>query len=388
MKPIKPHVGGIVVGPHFFGREKDIARLREMLADGKSILFSEPRNTGKSSLIKEFIRRDEGKVNVIYVDIMKCEDFIDFSNAVLRGLTFFQTAPTKGRNMLRSFWNTLAGMIQEVKAFGFGIKTGKIRADPRQVLEKLSPLIKKSTKKNCIFVFDEFADFILNMKENKADTEYFLKWLHEIMKEKKMQAVLTGSVNITSTIESLHLSHLLSETNSFHLTPLNLEETGEFFQRLLLYKEITVKDAALDYALTKLPEGSYYYVQFFADSLSILVAPGKTMAEVEEVESLYEKIIQSKSPSLVHFHSRLVDEKYLPKEHSTICLSLLAHLSDSPMSEEDIYPYFSDSVDRRTLLTLLKRLLDEGYIVIDQGRYRFVSIMLADWWKYKYFHER
>jgi len=83
-------------------------------------------------------------------------------------------------------------------------------------------------------------------------------------------------------------------------------------------------------------------------------------------------------------HSRL--KRFLPKNEYSTAKKILAHLSADPMTFNDLWPYIREQVnnDKETMHKLLKRLTDECYITIEMGLYRFVSPMLADWWKNSY----
>jgi len=59
------------------------------------------------------------------------------------------------------------------------------------------------------------------------------------------------------------------------------------------------------------------------------------------------------------------------------------------MTFDDLMPYVTNMVhDKEKLHRLLKRLTDENYITKTDKYYRFVSPMIADWWKNTYDWER
>lgn len=386
MKPIKPSVGGIVTGQSFYGRERDLEIFGEKIREGKNILFSGPRRTGKSSLIKEFMERYKGRNNLVYIDLMKCSDIESFSNAILGALTNYQATLAKAKDKAVEGWNIIATMIREMGVDGYGsIKVGEIKKDERKLLERLSRIIEQATTEQTVFFFDEFADYILNLSKSGSDVEYFLKWFIEMRKSGRIQAVITGSINIASTIDELKMSHLLADPDPFSLIPLKEKEVRDLFQRLLKYRDVAIKGDALDFALSKLRDGHLYFIQAFAEAIYAYVGKNALLECAEDVEKIYKKLTNSDLPALAHFHSRL--EEYL-SDYSQVCHSILAHLSVSPMSKDDLYPYVSDSVDKKVMNKLLRRLSDEGYIVIEDGNCRFVSTLLADWWRNKYEHER
>jgi len=59
------------------------------------------------------------------------------------------------------------------------------------------------------------------------------------------------------------------------------------------------------------------------------------------------------------------------------------------MNFEDLWPYVeSHLTEKADFHRLLKRLADENYIVQGKQEYRFVSPMLADWWRHSYEWEK
>lgn len=385
MKPIRLQVGGIVTGTSFYGRERDLEIFGEKIREGKNILFSGPRRTGKSSLIKEFMERYDGQKNLIYIDLQKCSDIEAFSNALLSSLTGYQATLAKAKDKAVEGWNTISAMIKELDLDGYGIKTGKIQKDEMRLLERLSGIISQATNEQTVFFFDEFADYILSLLKGGSTVEYFLKWFREMRQSGKIRVVITGSINIANTIDEIKMSHLLNDTEPFSLIPLKEAEIRDLFQRLLKYRDVAIKGEALTFALSKLKDGHIYFIQAFADEISNQVGREALLADAEEIGKIYIKLTNGDWPALAHFHSRLED--YLP-EYSPVCHSILAHLSVNPLSKDDLYPYISETVDKKVMNKLLRRLSDEGYIVIEDGNCRFVSTLLADWWRNKYEHER
>jgi hypothetical protein len=59
------------------------------------------------------------------------------------------------------------------------------------------------------------------------------------------------------------------------------------------------------------------------------------------------------------------------------------------MSFDDLYPFLEDILHGKTAVNkLLKRLVDECYLKKEADIYRFVSPMLADWWRNHYEWEK
>ena len=79
-------VGQAVVGDDLYGREHELARLREMLGQGEHVLMLAPRRVGKTSLMLELRRAPPEDCDVIYVDVEGGDDPADCVAAILAEL--------------------------------------------------------------------------------------------------------------------------------------------------------------------------------------------------------------------------------------------------------------------------------------------------------------
>ena len=80
---LKKTVGNWVDGDRFFDRERDIAALREHVAEGTHTLLVAQRRMGKTSLVRELLRRLNGSpdVETAFVDL---EDARDPADAIVQ----------------------------------------------------------------------------------------------------------------------------------------------------------------------------------------------------------------------------------------------------------------------------------------------------------------
>ena len=79
-------IGQAVVGDDLHGRDYELTRLRETLAQGEHLLMLAPRRVGKTSLMLELRRAPRGNWNVIYVDVEQGDSPADFVAALLSSL--------------------------------------------------------------------------------------------------------------------------------------------------------------------------------------------------------------------------------------------------------------------------------------------------------------
>ena len=91
---LKKTVGNWVDGDRFFDREEDIAALREHVAEGTHTLLVAQRRMGKTSLVRELLRRLNGSpgVDTAFVDLEDARDRADFA-----GVAASPVNPAEGR---------------------------------------------------------------------------------------------------------------------------------------------------------------------------------------------------------------------------------------------------------------------------------------------------
>ena len=78
--------GGPVSGPHFIGRDAEVAQLISRMANGVSVVVTAPRRYGKTSLIDraaELVRKDRGAV--ISINLMHCPGVDAFAGRLVAG---------------------------------------------------------------------------------------------------------------------------------------------------------------------------------------------------------------------------------------------------------------------------------------------------------------
>jgi uncharacterized protein len=386
---MKRNTGSYVSGENFFGRKKELEKMDYILADpNSSILIPGPRRIGKTSLVKEFIRLKSDKYKFIYMDIEKCHSIVEFCADLKTAIEDEHFHFSSIFDSIKNSWNTFAQALQEIEIVEIKIKTGQINNSLQQLLKKTTDLLSDLRRKNYIFAFDEFSDFLLNLKKKNLDeVRLFLKWMRELRQTNKIKLILSGSINITSTAEEMNVSDLINDFSDIEIQSLRDTEIKELLQKLMEDTKIAITAEALNYALTKVADGIPFFIQMLADALAYYHREGIKEYDQPEIEYIYNKIINKTHKEFNDLHDRLKD--YLPENELRASWKILAHLSHNGMSLDDLFPYVNDLLQSpERLVKLLKRLVDESYICRDTQYYSFRSIMLSDWWKNNYSYER
>ena len=102
-------------GERFFDREVELEALRERIRDGTHTLLTAQRRMGKTSLVRELLRRlrEEGEYETIFVDLEAAANAGDAIAEIA-----FETRSIQGvwSNVLSHFSNFLQGFSNQVEA--------------------------------------------------------------------------------------------------------------------------------------------------------------------------------------------------------------------------------------------------------------------------------
>ncbi|MGE5342430.1 MAG: ATP-binding protein [Candidatus Omnitrophota bacterium] len=384
------NVGPSVEGENFFGRHKELERIADIWQNhATGIFIPGPRRIGKTSLVKEFMRRNHRHYKFIYFDLEGRYSIIELCKDLMKEIESSFPGLIKRKDKSIEKWNTLNKMLSEIEIGGIlKIKTGELTQTTKDFIDRMDDVFDLLYNENFIIAFDEFSDFLLNLKKsNNDEVKFFLEWMRRLRHERKLRLMITGSINIISTIEELNFLYLINDMTDIEILPLQREEIRSLSTELLKVKKITLSREALDFVEERLGDGIPFYVQLFADGLAYYGGGNRTIYNLDEIKDLYKRITDKTHKEFLDLHNRL--KNHLQSAEYNAATKILAHCCQSPMGFDDIYPFLENILPEKLAVNkILKRLTDEGYLKKENGKYGFVSILLADWWKNHYEYER
>lgn len=387
---MKISIGHAVEGDNFFGREKELRRMADIWQNkAAGIFIPGPRRIGKTSLVKEFMRRNKEQFKLVYFDLEGRYSIVELCKDLIKEIEYSFPGFIKSKGSFSEKWNVINKMFSEIEIGGvIKVKTGELTKTEKDITDKMEEIFAVLYQENFIFAFDEFSDFLLNLKKNSlADVKFFLEWLRRLRQQGKIRLIITGSINIVSTIEELNFPYLINDMVDVDILPLEETEVRTLLTTLLKDKNITLNDEVLNFSVEKLSDGIPFYIQLFADGLGSYTGGDRNIDDPEEIRKLYERITGKSHKEFIDLHSRL--KTNLPGPEYNAARKILANTCLKPMNFDDLYPFLKDILaDKIEINKLLKRLTDECYLKKDKGGYGFVSTMLADWWKNYYEWER
>ncbi len=369
----------------------------------KSILIVGPRRFGKTSLLKEFIRQNseisENEFNTLFLELEGCENIENFCFCLFKELLTlyrFHRYIDQVKNFLGDIWNAIASRISKIPIPELDLELREKTRDMSfsQWKEKLTPMIEglNSFNKNTIMIFDEFSDMVMNFLKEYPHFEESVDalngWLRTLRQTSDMglgckyQFVFCGSINLRKSLENMGISKRINDLESFVIPPMENSEAKTLITSLTESYSMEIDQKGIEFMTSRITDGPPYYGQIFFKALK---ETRKKSFTGMEVEGVYNVMLREGNHDLSHFHSRLVD--YLSPLKRECSSLLLKHLTHETWDEKELFDqYFYETYDYQTYQSVVDRLIYEGYIkrdINDNGKLRFMSYLLKDWWAYK-----
>ncbi len=393
-----------VDGDRFFDRHAELNVLMERVQNGTHTLLTAQRRMGKTSLVRELLRRleAEGSFETVFVDL---EDVRTAADAVVEIGVESRHVHGAWDRIKAGFGNVLRTVEGRVDTLDIGEVRVKLRAGIdhgtwRQKGDDVCAALANN-ERPVVLALDELPILVNRMlkdhdhqimSQGKQDVDELLSWLRKIGQEyrEKICLILSGSIGLEPI---LHQAGLSAHANIF--SPLDLKPWDE--KTALGCLAALAETCGLDLPLAARQQMCRrlrclvpHHVQRFFDSLDEdLRLDSRRQASLEDVERVYtsEMLGIRGQADLDHYESRL--KLVLGRDGYRAALSLLteAAVNDGVLPRAAIDRYTEQFrtwavTDRPVPIGEVLRVLEhDGYLEPRGDGYRFVSGLLEDWWR-------
>ena len=387
-----------VDGDRFFDRETELEALRERVEDGTHTLLTAQRRMGKTSLVRELLRRldEEGTFETVFVDLEAAGGPED---AVAEIAVQSKSVRGAWEAIKSSFANSLRGARDQVDELAISELKIKLRAgvNPGDWRHKGDLIFQAlaSTKKPVVLAIDELpilASRLLKGSDNKITaeriqaTEEFLSWLRKNGQAHRGQVrlILSGSVGLHPILHQVGLTAQANIYSPFDLRPWNEPTATECLAELAGTYELDLSPEIRADMCRRLRCLVPHHVQQFFDHLhERLRRHGRRDATLDDVAHVYEQELLGVrgQTDLDHYESRLKLVLDLQGYQAALELLTEAATNAGELRADAIALYndeYEDSVPIRNVLHVLEH---DGYLERSDDGYRFVSALLEDWWR-------
>ena len=380
-------VGPPVTGDDFYGRINELARAHELLDSNHSLVLSAPRRIGKSSFAKRLIEdKTRQGWKCVYVDL----EGIRTQDEFLRSLITKFTASGIWTDTANAAGSVLSGILESVKGIGavkFDFSNFKT---PENLYQSLAALIDHD--RDTLIVIDELTLFLGITERGTGNTDessFFLNWFRSLRQvdHSRIRWIFCGSVGLHNFTRTRRLSMTINDLMELSFDAMGPEEAAGLVKALAEAEGINMDDSILKAFLDQLN----WYIPSFIQLLFITVKQNTPKGENIKLSTIQESFRQiARSESLSTWSERM-GEYNGQEKGARFILRLLATSGEGIDRNQLLESYMhtmhsEDELDADMELSdILNMLEHDGYILrTDDGKRKFRSPLLKEWWRYKF----
>ena len=405
---LKKGGGNWVEGERFFDRELDLEALEERVRDGNHTLLTAQRRMGKTSLVRELLRRLEqsGDYDTIFADLEAAASPADAIAEI--GV---QARPVRGAwdGIKAGFVNFLQEAGDRVEELSIADTRVKLRAgiDAGNWSQRGDTVFTAlaANERPIVLAIDELPILVNRLLKNndgvittagKQETDAFLSWLrkHGQASRDRVSMILAGSIGLEPLLEQAGLSAHANIFSPYDLKPWDQDMAASCLAALAetygIDLHTDVRHAMCRHLRCCIP----HHVQMFFDKMhEHLRHAHRQHASLADVRRVYQNDMLGVRGQidLQHYESRL--DFTLGRAGYVIALEILtATAVEESLSHEvvDRYHVYFAGLDQDaeagapSFEDVLHVLEHDGYLERTGGGYRFASGLLGDWWRGRY----
>ena len=394
-----------VEGSRFFDREAELEALQERVSDGTHTLLTAQRRMGKTSLVREFLRRlhASGQFETVFVDVEAAADPADAIAEIS-----VRSRPLRGAfdRIRASFINVLKGTSDRIEQLSVadlkvklraGIDSGNWSTKGDGVFAALA-----ASDKPVVLAIDELPILINRLLKSDSDhitsegrnlADEFLSWLRRNGQAHRghVTMILSGSVGLEPLLQQARLSAHANIFSPYDLQPWTEETAAACLAALAESYEIDLAPEISRLMCARLRCCIPHHIQIYFDKLhDHLRLARRQQALPADIDWVYlhEMLSVRGQVDLQHYEDRL--ETILGRTSYPIALEILTATAVNGRlagTAVDRYRDHFSAGEQDSVFSVpdvLHVLCHDGYLYRQDDGYQFVSGLLEDWWRSRY----
>ncbi|MGB0712309.1 MAG: AAA family ATPase [Gammaproteobacteria bacterium] len=389
---MKNRVGSPVEGEDFFDRENEIASMWRAL-DGGNLLLLAPRRVGKTSLMKRLVHLAPGQgYQALYLTVEGAVDEADFVQRLYRAVA--EHHPDQVRRLLnRSTGGVLGsflGRIKKVGAMGVSVELDdEARRNWRDTIEALGAMLARLDSR-WLLAIDELPLFTLKLLRADPSGERAANFLHNLRELRQNQPslrwLLAGSIGLDTVTSRYNLADAINDLRVTSLGPFAGPGAEAFLQSLATSYDMDLYEPVRQHLLQRLEWLLPYYLQLLFSELLDRLAGDSRPPTVDDIDALFEGLLQPANKNYFdYWRQRLHEELGSPDD--AIATTVLSAACREPAGASRtvlmgaLSQHLQDPDQREQRLRyLLDILINDGYLLEADGRFRFRFPLLREYW--------
>ena len=383
---MKNILGSPVRQDDFLERKTEIARLWWLVARG-SVLMLAPRRVGKTSLLFHLYDYPQDGWRCLFCSVESAATEAEFVGRLLAKILDLEP---RGAG-----WTKLAQTLRKLVAGLETIKAGPIEVT--QLIERRWQDIGEITLRSMaqlkgknLLLLDEFPIFIghiLQQPDGMNRARLFMNWFREVrndlaLRDSSVRFILTGSIGLDAVVKQAEMTSTINDLMPFSLGPLSPQLADELLRRLAAGEGVELSEDLRSRILDRISWLIPFYVQLYFGQLAQQVLFYQRDLSPALVDEVYEELLSSeKRPHFEHWVERLNHPLIIPEERDLVRAILEAAARDPRGINKDTVLQLRSSIASHLAEdVILLGLERDGYLVQQDGRWRFASPLLRDWW--------
>ena len=395
-----------VDGDRFYDREVDLEALMERVRDGTHTLLTAQRRMGKTSLVRELLRRlaADDEFEPIFVDVEAANTSEDAVTEIAiqsrRAHVAWDRIKSGFVNVLRELGDrvdtvSLSDVQVKLRA---GIDSGNWRRKGDEIFAALA-----GHDRRVVLAIDELPilvnrllkgqDYRLTPERRQAADE-LMSWLRKNGQAHRgrITLLLSGSVGLGPILRQAELTAHANIYSPYELRPWDDATASNCVAELSETYSLELPPEVRHDMCRRLRWMVPHHVQQFFDCLhEHLRRERRNQASLRDVDVVYavDMLGSRGQVGLDHYEGRL--KTVLGTDLYRIALDLLteAAVPEGRLDDDAVARYrehfpIADDSDRHPIETVLHVLEHNGYLERCTGEYRFLSGLLEDWWRLRH----
>lgn len=381
-------IGKPVQAENFFGRDDEVEQLRA-ISEREHVLMLAPRRVGKTSLLHALKRHVDatGAAIGIYVSVATATTEAQFVQAVLNAIY----ATKHGRSLQPSLLTRARRLGRGVKGVkGGGLEVAFEQAAPawQDEADRAFAVIFTSDRPLLILI-DELPVLVLAV--NKLDptgarVRNFLLWFRNLRQHPDgagtLRFVFAGSIGLDNVTRRHHLTDTINDLRLWPLGPFERAAAHDFLSQLATSYKLDLTPSLCG----EICDAAEWLIPFHLQVIFGALREHKASPSSAILRDVLESLID-RQPYFSYWNERLHDSLGAPYDaFAHAALATCAHGTDGAnfdkMSHACASIATSDLVERKaTLKWVLDVLVNDGYLVEIDRRWRFRSGLLRRYWR-------
>lgn len=387
--------GNWVDGDRFIGREADIARLRGLIDRGDNGLISAMRRVGKTSLMRETLRRMGADRRCIFLDVEHCGTLTDAIAQLAAETRDHQKTFDRVVESFRDF----AGAARKLQVADLSVEfRDRIGAAWREKGDRILAAIAEAAGPPAVICIDELPILLSRILRDandeptpagKATVEHFMQWLRAARERHRgrLSFVFAGSIGLAPLLRAAGLSATINNLTDLGLEPWTPDDALLAWAALAQEYDLEVELAAGEEMVRRLGVCIPRHVQLlFAAVREGALHTGHHHIGVGEVAAAYttQMLRPQGNHDLHHMEERLrlSFRRVLQRAARDILTqAALADVLGWSQAAELVGRRVPDPDERdEATRDILNTLVHDGYLRHEATEYRFASRLLRDFW--------